>query len=54
MVLRVVHLGFQVRIELVRGGGEEISVLLTRPEVDALELRAGEIVWLRSPAGVSA
>lgn len=54
MVLRVVHLGFQVRVELVRGGGEEVTALITRPEADALELRAGEIVWLGAPALLSA
>ena len=30
MVQRVVHLGFEVRVELVRHDGEEVSVQLTR------------------------
>jgi sulfate transport system ATP-binding protein len=55
MVQRVVHLGFEVRVEMVRGDGEEISAQLTRAEADALEAEAGSIVWLRPPAsGVSA
>ena len=54
MVLRVVHLGFQVRAELVRGNGEELSVLLPASEADALELGSGDIAWVRPLAGVSA
>jgi sulfate transport system ATP-binding protein len=55
MVQRVVHLGFEVRVEMVRGDGEEISAQLTRAEADALEAEAGSIVWLRPPAsGVNA
>jgi sulfate transport system ATP-binding protein len=49
MVARVVHLGFEVRVELVRSGGEEVVAQLTKAEADALELRDGAIVWLRSP-----
>jgi sulfate transport system ATP-binding protein len=51
MVQRVVHLGFEVRVELVRKDGEEISAQLTRGEAEALEPEAGSIVWLRPPAG---
>jgi sulfate/thiosulfate transport system ATP-binding protein len=51
MVQRVVHLGFEVRVELVRNDGEEISAQLTRGEAEALEPEAGSIVWLRPPAG---
>lgn len=47
---RVVHLGFEVRAELVLGDGEEISVQLTRAEADELELSAGDIVHVRSTA----
>ncbi|MDQ3741935.1 MAG: TOBE-like domain-containing protein [Actinomycetota bacterium] len=49
MVERVTHLGFEVRVELVRGGGEHVFAQLTRSEADALELREGAIVWVRSP-----
>jgi sulfate transport system ATP-binding protein len=46
MVQRVVHLGFEVRAELVLAGGDQVDVQLTRTEADALELEAGQIVWL--------
>jgi sulfate transport system ATP-binding protein len=51
MVRRVVHLGFEVRVELVRNDGEVVSAQLTRAEADALEPEAGSIVWLRPPVG---
>jgi sulfate transport system ATP-binding protein len=47
-VARVVHLGFEVRAELVLGDGEEIAVQLTRAESDELELAVGDIVHVRS------
>jgi sulfate/thiosulfate transport system ATP-binding protein len=47
MVQRLVHLGFEVRIELVRGDGETLSAQLTREQVEALELRDGQIVYVR-------
>ena len=50
MVERVTHLGFEVRVELVRGGGERVTAQLTKAEADALELREGAIVWMRAPA----
>jgi sulfate transport system ATP-binding protein len=48
-VARVVHLGFEVRAELELGGGEPLSVQLTRDEAAELELRPGDIVWVRRP-----
>jgi len=48
-VARVVHLGFEVRVELELGGGEPLSVQLTRDEAAELELSAGDIVWVRRP-----
>jgi sulfate transport system ATP-binding protein len=51
MVQRVVHLGFEVRVELVRNDGEVVSAQLTRAEADALEPEAGSILWLRPPVG---
>jgi sulfate transport system ATP-binding protein len=48
MVQRVTHLGFEVRVEVVRSDGEEVSVQLTRAEADALEPEAGSIVWLNA------
>ena len=50
MVRRVLHLGFEVRVELALAGGDEISAQLTRAEADELEIRPGDILWLR-PAG---
>jgi sulfate/thiosulfate transport system ATP-binding protein len=49
-VARVVHLGFEVRVELELDGGEPLSVQLTRDEAAELELHAGDIVWVRAPA----
>jgi sulfate transport system ATP-binding protein len=46
MVDRVVHLGFEVRAELALGDGSPLAVQLTRDEAVALELRAGDIVWV--------
>jgi len=48
-VQRVVHLGFEVRAELIRGTGESVVAQLTKSEADALDLRDGETIWLRSP-----
>jgi sulfate transport system ATP-binding protein len=47
MVQRLVHLGFEVRVELVRDDGEVLSAQLTREQVEALELQAGQIVYAR-------
>ena len=38
MIERIVHLGFEVRVELVRDDGEPLSVQLTRDEAERLEL----------------
>ena len=40
-VARVVHLGFEVRVELELDGGEPLSAQLTRDEAAELELRGG-------------
>jgi sulfate transport system ATP-binding protein len=47
MVQRLVHLGFEVRIDLVRDDGEVLSAQLTREQVEALELQHGQIVYVR-------
>jgi sulfate transport system ATP-binding protein len=47
MVQRLVHLGFEVRVELVRDDGEVLSAQLTREQVEALELLPGQIVYVR-------
>jgi len=47
LVERVAKVGFEVRIETVLGDGTPVPVLATRQEADELELRPGQIVWLR-------
>ncbi len=47
MVQRLVHLGFEVRVELVRDDGETLSAQLTCEQVEALELQSGQIVYVR-------
>jgi sulfate/thiosulfate transport system ATP-binding protein len=46
-VERVVHLGFEVRVELQRDDGEPFAVQLTRDQAEALELEQGQIVFVR-------
>ncbi len=46
MVQRVVHLGFEVRAELLLEGGEGLQAQLTREEAVGLELASGDIVWV--------
>jgi sulfate transport system ATP-binding protein len=48
-VARVVHLGFEVRVELELDGAEPLTAQLTRDEAAELELRPGDIVWVRRP-----
>jgi sulfate/thiosulfate transport system ATP-binding protein len=47
MVERTTHLGFEVRVELVRDDGERLSAQVTREEAAALELEPGQIVYVR-------
>src|SRR5580692_48355 len=47
MVQRIVALGFEVRAEFVLADGTEIWAQLTRPELQRLELREGQIAYLR-------
>ena len=46
-VERVVHLGFEVRAELMRDDGERLAVQLTRDQAAELELERGQIVYVR-------
>ncbi|MCW3038632.1 MAG: cysA [Solirubrobacterales bacterium] len=61
-VVRVVHLGFEVRVELLLadgngtsadgvGASEPVVAQITRAEAAALELSAGDIVWVREQLG---
>jgi len=47
MVERVVHLGFEVRVELVREDGQHLLAQLTQEEAEALGLERGLIVYVR-------
>src|SRR3954467_14002419 len=47
MVDRIVHLGFEGRVELTPTAADQFSVQLTRDEVDQLELKEGQIVFVR-------
>jgi sulfate transport system ATP-binding protein len=49
MVTRVVHLGFEVRVELELPGSEAARAQLTRHQADELELLPGDVVYLRLP-----
>ena len=49
MVSRVVHLGFEVRVELELPGGEHARAQLTRGQTAELELKRGDIVYVRPP-----
>ena len=47
LVERVVYLGFEVRVELVRSDGERMWAQVPRDEAERLELAAGQIVYTR-------
>jgi sulfate transport system ATP-binding protein len=46
-VERVVHLGFEVRIELALAGGERLWAQVTRDQADDLALASGSVVFVR-------
>jgi sulfate transport system ATP-binding protein len=48
MIERVVHLGFEVRVELLRVDGEKMWAQLTRDRCEELELADGQIVYVRA------
>jgi sulfate transport system ATP-binding protein len=47
MVERLVHLGFEVRADLVLGDGQRLQAQLSREDADELELAPGQIVFVR-------
>jgi sulfate transport system ATP-binding protein len=47
MIERVARVGFEVRVEAVLGDGTPLPILITRDGADELELRTGQLVWLR-------
>jgi len=50
LVERVVHLGFEVRVELKLHDGRDIWAQVTRENAQQLELREGQILSVRLPA----
>jgi sulfate transport system ATP-binding protein len=46
-IQRVVHLGFEVRIELELQDGTRARAQLTRAQTEELELTPGDVVWVR-------
>ena len=47
MIDRIVHFGFNVRLDLVGGDGERLSVQTTRDHAELLEFASGQIVYVR-------
>ena len=47
-VERIVRLGFEIRVDLVRDDGERLHAQMTRDEADELELAMGDIVFVRT------
>jgi sulfate transport system ATP-binding protein len=52
MIDRIVHLGFEVRVELSLARGERTWVQTTKSHAQELELTEGDIVWLRTAVPV--
>jgi sulfate transport system ATP-binding protein len=50
MIDRIVHLGFECRIELTLSDDSHVSVQMTRTDADHLELAEGQIVYVRPTA----
>lgn len=46
MIDRIVHLGFEVRVEMTLADGNPLIAQLTRSQVDELELADGQIVYV--------
>jgi len=47
MIVRIVQLGFEARLELIGEDGEQLAAQLTRDQVEVLELAPGQIVYVR-------
>jgi sulfate transport system ATP-binding protein len=48
MIDRIIHLGFEVRVELTLHDGSHVNVQLTKPQLEELELVEGQIVWVQT------
>jgi sulfate/thiosulfate transport system ATP-binding protein len=51
MIERIVHLGFEVRVELVLGDGDALWAQITRAHAEELEIVEGQIVYVRPSEG---
>jgi sulfate transport system ATP-binding protein len=47
MIERMVHLGFEARVELLLADGEQLWAQMTLAEAELMELRDGQIVYVR-------
>jgi len=47
MIERIVHLGFEVRVEFILGDGDQLWAQVTRSDCEQLELMEGQIVYVR-------
>jgi sulfate transport system ATP-binding protein len=47
MIERIVHLGFEVRVELMLADGSGLWAQITRHQADELELAEGQIIYAR-------
>ena len=47
MIERIVHLGFEVRVELTLADGDPLWAQLTRAQAEELELAEKQIVYVR-------
>jgi sulfate transport system ATP-binding protein len=50
MIERIIHLGFEVRVELLRADGDRLWAQLTRDQCEELELAERQIVYVRTAA----
>jgi sulfate transport system ATP-binding protein len=46
-VKRIVHLGFEIRVDLETGDGRHVWAQLTRLQLEQLELQEGQLVYVR-------
>jgi sulfate/thiosulfate transport system ATP-binding protein len=53
LVQRIAALGFEIRVELLLGDGTQVWAQLTRAELQKLELREGQIVYLKPTASIA-
>ena len=47
IIERVAKVGFEVRVEAALGNGSVVPIQVTRDGAEQLQLRAGQIVWMR-------